>query len=69
MKQEADGWPHWVQTEEDKDRYIREYAEREGIHLEKENIKYNAGLRYLSKLMLNSFWGKVCASSSSSFDT
>jgi len=30
LKQQADGWPSWVQTEEDKERYIREYEEMEG---------------------------------------
>jgi len=33
LKQQADGWPSWVKTEEDKDRYIREYEEKEGILL------------------------------------
>jgi hypothetical protein len=46
-------------TDADKDKYIEEYHEKEGILLEKEKIKKNPGLRQLAKLMLNSFWGKV----------
>ncbi len=56
LKQEADGWPSWVKTEEDKDQYIEDYEKNEGIHLDKEKIQKNPGLRSLAKLMLNSFW-------------
>lgn len=58
LKQEASGWPEWVQTEEDKDRYIRDFERREGIKLDKNNVKNNKGFRALAKLMLNSFWGR-----------
>jgi hypothetical protein len=47
-----------VKTDEDKDAYIKWFLEREGIQLEKDKIEFNPGLRSLSKLMLNSFWGK-----------
>ena len=56
LKAQASGWPSWVQTEEDKDRFIREYEEAEGIKLDPAEIKKNAGLRSLAKLCLNSFW-------------
>ncbi|OOY33750.1 hypothetical protein BOV88_13605 [Solemya velum gill symbiont] len=59
MKQEASGWPDWCRTEEQKQQYIREYYETEGISLEYDDIKKNPGLRSLAKLMLNSFWGKL----------
>ena len=58
IKQESSGWPSYCQTKEDKDRYIQEYFEKEGIRLDKNNIKKNPGLRSLAKLLLNSFWGK-----------
>jgi len=60
LKQQPDGWPNWVKTEEDKERYILEYEEKEGIKLDPAQIEKNSGLRNLAKLMLNSFWGKVC---------
>ncbi len=47
-----------MQTDEDKDRYIIEYEEKEGIRLDPTQVAYNAGLRSFSKLCLNSFWGK-----------
>ena len=58
IKQEASGWPQGVNTEEEKQEYIRTYFEQEGIQLEYDNIKENKGLRTLAKMMLNSMWGK-----------
>ncbi|XP_071509045.1 uncharacterized protein [Diadema antillarum] len=58
IKQEASGWPQWCKTDDGKVRYVREYRSNEGIELEPEKIVKNKGLRSLSKLMLNSFWGR-----------
>lgn len=58
-KQQASDWPEWCKTEDDKIRYIKDYAEHEGIELQAEEIKKNEGLRSLAKLMLNSMWGKM----------
>jgi len=58
MKTEASGYPAEVNTEEEKDEYIRMYFEREGVRLDKQNIESNPGLRSIAKLALNSFWGK-----------
>ena len=55
IKQEASGYPKGVTTEEQKQRYIEEYFEREGVQLDPDKIDYNPGLRALAKLMLNSF--------------
>jgi len=57
-KQQADGFPTWCETEEDKQRYIKDYFEHEGIELDPHKIEQNEGLRSLSKIMLNSHWGK-----------
>ena len=54
LKQQADGWPSWVQTEADKETYVRDYEEREGIRLDPERVERNDGLRAVAKLMLNS---------------
>ena len=59
IKQEASGYPTWCVTDDQKQRYIDDYYEREGILLDPDKIEYNLGLRYLSKLMLNSLWGKL----------
>lgn len=45
-------------TEEEQDQFIDDYFEKEGIHLDPNNIEYNAGIRSVMKIMLNSFWGK-----------
>lgn len=62
LKQEASGWPDWVETDADRRRYVEDYERTENIRLEPDKIEKNAGLRSLAKLMLNSFWG-VCLSS------
>ena len=58
IKQEASGWPEWVKTDEDRPKYIADYAENEGIELNPESISKNPALRSIAKLILNSFWGK-----------
>ncbi len=52
-KQEASGS---VVTEQDKDKYINDYYQHEGVMLEKDKIKKNPGLRTLAKLQLNTLW-------------
>ncbi|MDI9312371.1 MAG: DNA polymerase, partial [Limnohabitans sp.] len=59
VKQEASGWPSWVQTEVEKHQYIQNFETREGIQLDFNNIQKNPGRRFIAKLMLNSFWGKL----------
>lgn len=58
IKQEASGWPGHVQTDRDREEFIKQYEVCEGIRLDKNNIVFNPGLRTVSKLMLNSLWGK-----------
>ena len=58
LKQESSGYPSWVHSEEDKDRYIEDYRRAEGIALDKASISKNSGQRTLVKLKLNSLWGK-----------
>ena len=58
MKQQASGFPSDVITMKQDNDYIDQYLLHEGISLERENIKKNPGLRNLSKLALNSFYGK-----------
>uniref|UniRef100_A0A914HZ65 DNA-directed DNA polymerase n=1 Tax=Globodera rostochiensis TaxID=31243 RepID=A0A914HZ65_GLORO len=58
LKEEASGFPKGVETEEQKKKWAEEYKEKYGIDIDLERVKKNAGLRYISKLMLNSLWGK-----------
>jgi hypothetical protein len=57
IKQESSGYPNNCTTEEQKQQYVDEYLAVEGIQLDREKIEHNPGMRALSKLMLNSFWG------------
>ena len=52
-KQQADGFPSWCQTEEDRQTYVDDYYEHEGVQLDKSKIARNEGLRTLAKIMLN----------------
>ncbi len=58
LKEEASGYPDNAHSEEEKQEYIDKFLEKEGILLDKENIKHNPGIRSVMKLMLNSFWGR-----------
>jgi hypothetical protein len=45
LKAEASGYPSWVRSPEDEERYIQSFRESEGIELDKASIKYNAAKR------------------------
>ncbi|KAL1252656.1 hypothetical protein QQF64_017349 [Cirrhinus molitorella] len=60
LKQQASGYPTGVVTDEDKENYIREYYEKEGIRLDPEKIGHNPAQRSINKLILNSLWGRFC---------
>jgi len=55
MKYEASGWPPHIKTDEQKDRYIQDIFERDGIVIQKDRVEKNPGKRTLAKLILNSF--------------
>lgn len=65
VKQEASGWSGkmldgvQVETEEQKDAWIQKYHREEGVLLEKDRVQLNPGMRAISKLCLNSLWGKM----------
>jgi hypothetical protein len=61
LKAEASGYPTWVQTNDDEDRFIQTFNDSEGIMLDKDSIRPNAAKRALAKLCLNSMWGKLTA--------
>lgn len=54
----SSGMPEWVKTDEDMDKFINDMSERQGMTLEKEKIIKNPIKRMISKLMLNSLYGK-----------
>lgn len=64
LKIQASGWPDECIIPNDpeaerkaRDEYIRNNEEKYGIVLDASKIEYNPGMRMLSKLMANSFWG------------
>jgi predicted GIY-YIG superfamily endonuclease len=60
LKQEAAGWPWKDMTEAEKDEYMQDYFDNQGIKLNPEKIsdEKNAGLYATAKFYLNSLWGK-----------
>ena len=58
IKLEASGYPKDCVTDEQKQWYVNDIFENQGIQLDPTKISYNPGLRILAKLMLNLFWGK-----------
>jgi len=59
LKTEASEYPEDVGTEDEKNAYIDQYVKREDIRLDPKAMQRNPGLRTVSKLMANSFRGKV----------
>lgn len=59
IKTENSGYPNWVSSESDRRKYIDQYFQKEGIELDESKIERNEALRFIAKIMLNSFWGKL----------
>ncbi|GBO21514.1 hypothetical protein AVEN_97231-1 [Araneus ventricosus] len=58
-KQETSGWPEKCATAAERSLYIKNYEEHEGVVLDPDQIgKKKPGRRQVSKLCLNSFWGR-----------
>lgn len=58
IKMESSGFPDYCKTDENKQQYIERVRMHEGISLDPDQIKYNAGRRAVAKLCLNNIWGK-----------
>ena len=63
VKMESSGWPRSDMTEEEKDQLIEDLDRNEGIRMEKEKVCRNLPLRTISKLAINSSWGKFAEKS------
>ena len=59
LKAQASGYPEWVKSQQDRLNYIAEFEAKCGVKLDKEKIEVNPALRSISKICLNSFWGKL----------
>ncbi len=58
FKQEASGFPSHVVTDAEKQSYIKDYFEKEGIQLDIDKISLNPARRSINKYLLNSLWGR-----------
>jgi len=59
LNSEASGYPAWVRTPADEERYIESFWKSEGIRRDRQAIKRNAAKRGLAKLCISSMWGKL----------
>ena len=59
LKAEASGYPSWIRSHEDEERYIENFYAREGVRLDSEAIRPIAAKRGLAKLFFNSLWGNL----------
>ena len=59
LKAEASGYPSWVQSHENEERYVESFGQSEGIRLDRECNRFNASKQVLAKFCLNSTWGKL----------
>ncbi|XP_026288119.2 uncharacterized protein LOC113213310 [Frankliniella occidentalis] len=59
LKIQASGWPADCTTDELKAKYVEDTLEHDGVVLDPSKMIKNPALRTLSKLMCNSFWGKM----------
>ncbi|KAK3910706.1 putative DNA polymerase [Frankliniella fusca] len=58
LKAQASGWPADCTSDEAKQKYMDDVKKYDGITIDPAKVEKNPALRQLSKLMLNSFWGK-----------
>jgi hypothetical protein len=58
IKQESSNYPVYANNKKEREKYIVEYLEHEGVLLDSSNISTNPGLRSVAKLALNSLYGK-----------
>ena len=58
IKVESSGFPPDVQIIEEKLAFVKEYKDKLGIEIDIDKVSFNPGLRHISKLALNSLWGK-----------
>ena len=62
MKVESSGFPPNCVTDEQKDEFIETYFEREGVVLDKHNMKKDGGQKAFAKFCLNNLWGFLAKS-------
>nr|CAD2207472.1 unnamed protein product [Meloidogyne enterolobii] len=58
MKIHASGFPEGIEGKVNEDLFINECKEKFGIELQREKMVPDQAMRYISKLMLNSLWGR-----------
>ena len=58
IKVENSKFPSSVQTPEEKNEFSDLYYNSYGIEIDLDKVGFNAGMRFIAKILLNSLWGK-----------
>nr|CAD2174313.1 unnamed protein product [Meloidogyne enterolobii] len=58
IKIHASGFPEGIEGKENEENFMKECREKFGIELQREKMVPDKAMRYISKLMLNSLWGR-----------
>jgi hypothetical protein len=59
LKVQASGFPDDIQTPEQQEQFLWQYKHLLGINIEPAKMQYNPGLRFISKICLNSLWVRI----------
>ena len=62
LKVGASGFPKDDMSDSEKEAYVEEIRQRDGLDLTVDEVVKNSGIRAVSKLCLNSLWGRLCLS-------
>ena len=63
LKYESSGWPKLNMTDAEKEAYIANIYEKDGVLLDATKIQKNVAMRNLAKIFLNAAWGKFAQNS------
>ncbi|PIC30688.1 hypothetical protein B9Z55_021846 [Caenorhabditis nigoni] len=58
LKHQSSGWPKENMTDTEKKEYVDNILEKDGVQLDPSKIQKNKAMRNLTKIFLNSAWGK-----------
>lgn len=59
LKTNYSGFSSWCKSQSEKETYVKNFHEKEGVLLDINSITKNPGYRSLAKLLLNSLWGRL----------
>ena len=59
VKTEASGWPREDMTQQEKDQFVEDFYQHEGIRVDPAKMVKNSEARAVAKIIISSVWGKM----------